>query len=340
LEAGPKWPASSFGQFVSRQLTFIVALSIFFPVFLQEAECQSLSRFSFASNAVSQRVGKQKLWTTIERQIVARHLEKANSEYPGLIERCGEFSVLRLDRIDHTSFVAGGTLPGYICIADKFFENSRTQQYRTMLHELVHLADYGFIVSDSDSWQKLSKQFRSAEDPWLEPSLQEKLAQRFSIIATEKSQKSLDKVFAKTISPLLLNKDSTVQLFTECCISGAAERINKHYERAIEQFEQAERLIPTSPTPNVNLTYCYMSKKKYPEAYVESKKAFEKFKKLRTPVYEPRYINLLLTQAKLLCAFKNYRHAEAAAKLILSYSPPKDIANQAKRIIQFVNEKK
>lgn len=318
---------------VIRLNVFSIAVAIGFFAISQSARCQAYSNFTFSPNPLTKIAGKEKLWTAREQNILRKQMDKAISEYPGLIERCNGINFLRVDQIDHSNFVAGGTLPGCICISDQFFKNTDSQQYRTVIHELVHLADYGFIVSDSKAWLRLSKKLRSAENLWLEPSLQEKLAQKFSNLASEKSPKTVDSEFYNAISAQLLQKNPEVKLFTEYCINGALQKINKRFELAISLFEKAECLIPTSPTPNVNMTYCYLSQKKYFDAFEQSKKAFFKFKKIETPVYEPRYINLLLTQARILLIARKPLHAQAAAELVLSYKPPKNIADQAIEII-------
>ncbi|CAN5645605.1 hypothetical protein BH10CYA1_BH10CYA1_14330 [soil metagenome] len=96
---------------------------------------------------------KIKPWTTEEKADLERILKVIAMRSPGLLISAAHGGKVTLCRIGHCEHGTAYASVQLVALTDNFFKSAN--QYHIVCHELIHLCDAGYRISDSPDWRLL-----------------------------------------------------------------------------------------------------------------------------------------------------------------------------------------
>jgi tetratricopeptide (TPR) repeat protein len=308
---------------------------------------QFASEYDTVGTAEGNRRYEYKAWTPQEIKTLKDIFDQIIETMPGLVRKAASGSRLKLYRAATLPYIsksmqkwdaAAVTGPNAIVFGDGFFPKEWHEQMRASVHELVHAADYGCRLSDSQEWVNFANPIISQEkckiyvlsdisnERWAEltkkrwryaENLKEALAEYIS------GQALLDYPGPAKgrFRNWLISADKTDVEFLRHYKRGLVLLDSENFDAAIEEFLEASKIDPSCPTPYAFITACYGRQRKFAEAIAASDSALTHFENAGVPSAEPEFLHMLQHRSRSLLEIGQYDKAFTTLEQALEHNP-------------------
>lgn len=309
--------------------------------------------------------GQDKLllpWKRDEREIVRSIFVAVQRKFPGLVKRAAASQSSRICRVASLPTASSIGAPyvssaqtccDAILISNDFFALSRSKQMESVIHELVHGADFGCQISYSKKFVQFANPIISrlrlaaclSGSPAQFQQFLEKHADWPSLYAAENLPEALAECFVSTTIPRSFDgsmnfskysnrllRDNNVDIsFLQHYKAGRRFLEIGDYEQSQMSLLEAARLDPAAAMPHVYLTRCSIEKKNYKAALQHSERALRNFHSADVPSTESNKKFLLNLRAKAFIACNRINDALLTLDDILSHNAddPEALYNRA-----------
>ncbi|HEY9677852.1 MAG TPA: tetratricopeptide repeat protein [Drouetiella sp.] len=288
-------------------------------------------------------------WTPEEKSIVKDVLFGIYKKYPWLVKNvCGKrklgFVRLSIDAKKPARNSLANMMIGTIGIRDTFFKSPYNRH--TLVHELVHAADFGSCVAYSPRWIKsveplieqirMREQFLDTDAYWVynrflnrtrtwvsiygAKNLVEALAEYVSFEIENKRGREMTEPQASLLRRIK-NPTETETQFRDIVIEGTILYIEKNYQEASEKLEEAYKLEPQNLLVMSQLAACYDRLKRRNEATNMVELALYVIETNGVPTDETEVLDILTHKAYDLMIARKWGEAKVVLDKILQKRP-------------------